>query len=1113
MAKFNRTRRVLFSGALFVAVVLCLILVRSHLSRAVVIPVAYSLPQVVDTNPDPDIVETTLIAEWSDVDIGNGVQARVQTYNGTMVPFNGTIPSPTFRLKVGDTVIVHFVNHLNEGTGIHWHGIELANASDGTPLTQNAVPQNGTFLYKFKVTRPGIFWYHPHHKYSTNQVFHGLYGLIIVTDPNEASLISNGVIPGPAQTVPLVLSDITVCKDNNDGNDTRTYDLSLPWVGGSPLPLQHGPTPDDLCAVHPLNNNGTPAQPTDIDNGYFAYLETDVPYIQPAGNKGTVVEGQTVLTDGLNVGSRAGSPDAPGALATGASSLDVQAGQGLRLQIADTATTRYFNLHLTDSNGTAIPLFRIGGEGGLLDHAVVEGGVVNGFNFHYPSGQILLAPGDRADVVVAIPSTEPIGSVLTLWTEDFPRHGGGQYSDIPTVPVMHLSVTGTASSAYTISPGTPLREATGVVVEALGPPTFTLLDPATFNSPMPGMANQDIRLTNNNPATGFSGMLGINSVQGFHDVTGDYTAIPHMGSARYAQVGDTLELTVTNVTGADHPFHLHGFSIQPISLTDTMPCGPQETCAPDMEPGNDASPGTGPTYIFPYHEFMDNIDVPGGYTLTFRVRLDDRPQMDGTTSGGALGRWFFHCHIFFHAAFGMISELDVLDRKVVRPNISVDVGSLTANLRDQLFMTGTYQDPGGETLTLSASEGTIVDNHDGTWVWNAVATGSSRIVYVTATDTDGSKNQTAFALDVIFPDLVVTAVTPNASTVNYGGTLSVDDTVKNLGPGVSSGSFRIGYYLSLDPAGATHDVDISTIRALTTTFAVNETNSATTDLSVPSTAPGGAYYLCAVADSVNQINETDETNNTLCSGTVTLPKADLRMTAVSSATTVIAPGKTLSVSNSVTNQGGYGAGSFRIGFYLSVNPDGSSQDVAITATRTLSALAAGASSTGSTNPAIPSTTRPNSYYLCVMADSLNQIPESDEGNNTLCTASAIQVTLPDLTMTAVTSNASHASPGGPLSVPTTVSNGGAASGGFRIGFRLSPTASYDDPGAVVITTTRVVNSLAAEASSPDTTSLTLPGSTPSGDYYVCTLADSLSQVTETNETNNTLCSTATVTVP
>ena len=59
---------------------------------------AYQVPVVVDTNPDPNIVETTITAEPATVDIGRvgGLQANALT-------FNGSIPGPTFRLKVGDT--------------------------------------------------------------------------------------------------------------------------------------------------------------------------------------------------------------------------------------------------------------------------------------------------------------------------------------------------------------------------------------------------------------------------------------------------------------------------------------------------------------------------------------------------------------------------------------------------------------------------------------------------------------------------------------------------------------------------------------------------------------------------------------------------------------------------------------------------------------------------------------------------------------------------------------------------------------------------------------------------------------------------------------------------
>ena len=41
---------------------------------------------------------------------------------------------------LGDTLIVRLINDLPYPTGIHWHGIELENYSDGTEVTQSEVP-------------------------------------------------------------------------------------------------------------------------------------------------------------------------------------------------------------------------------------------------------------------------------------------------------------------------------------------------------------------------------------------------------------------------------------------------------------------------------------------------------------------------------------------------------------------------------------------------------------------------------------------------------------------------------------------------------------------------------------------------------------------------------------------------------------------------------------------------------------------------------------------------------------------------------------------------------------------------------------------------------------
>ena len=134
----------------------------------------YGVTNAIDSNPAPNVFETTLVADETRIALGDGVEVNAFT-------FNGTIPGPQIRVQVGDTVVVHFRNDLAENTGIHWHGIELNNASDGSSLSQNDVKPGGTFQYRFIASRPGVYWYHPHHSPS-NQVHRGLYAPLIVTD-------------------------------------------------------------------------------------------------------------------------------------------------------------------------------------------------------------------------------------------------------------------------------------------------------------------------------------------------------------------------------------------------------------------------------------------------------------------------------------------------------------------------------------------------------------------------------------------------------------------------------------------------------------------------------------------------------------------------------------------------------------------------------------------------------------------------------------------------------------------------------------------------------------------------------------------------------------------
>jgi FtsP/CotA-like multicopper oxidase with cupredoxin domain len=111
------------------------------------------------------------------------VERRLGGRTFTAFAFNGQYPGPLIEVSRGADVTVIFTNHLPQPTSVHWHGVRLDNANDGTPgLTQPAVAPGGTFTYRLHFPDAGIYWYHPHVREDVQQEL-GLYGNILVRSP------------------------------------------------------------------------------------------------------------------------------------------------------------------------------------------------------------------------------------------------------------------------------------------------------------------------------------------------------------------------------------------------------------------------------------------------------------------------------------------------------------------------------------------------------------------------------------------------------------------------------------------------------------------------------------------------------------------------------------------------------------------------------------------------------------------------------------------------------------------------------------------------------------------------------------------------------------------
>ena len=54
-------------------------------------------------------------------------------------PFNGQVPGPVVEVKQGVPLEIEFTNRLPEPTVIHWHGVRIPAAMDGTEVVQRSV--------------------------------------------------------------------------------------------------------------------------------------------------------------------------------------------------------------------------------------------------------------------------------------------------------------------------------------------------------------------------------------------------------------------------------------------------------------------------------------------------------------------------------------------------------------------------------------------------------------------------------------------------------------------------------------------------------------------------------------------------------------------------------------------------------------------------------------------------------------------------------------------------------------------------------------------------------------------------------------------------------------
>jgi nitrite reductase (NO-forming) len=127
----------------------------------------------------PALLEDTvhdidLVTEEKLMTVADGFVQKVWT-------FNGTVPGPVIRVKIGDTVRIHLKNPANSEMmhSVDFHASQVAMNDE-----MRSIKPGEELLYEWKAEYAGVWMYHCGTNPTLHHIMNGMYGMVIV-EPKE----------------------------------------------------------------------------------------------------------------------------------------------------------------------------------------------------------------------------------------------------------------------------------------------------------------------------------------------------------------------------------------------------------------------------------------------------------------------------------------------------------------------------------------------------------------------------------------------------------------------------------------------------------------------------------------------------------------------------------------------------------------------------------------------------------------------------------------------------------------------------------------------------------------------------------------------------------------
>jgi subtilase family serine protease len=236
---------------------------------------------------------------------------------------------------------------------------------------------------------------------------------------------------------------------------------------------------------------------------------------------------------------------------------------------------------------------------------------------------------------------------------------------------------------------------------------------------------------------------------------------------------------------------------------------------------------------------------------------------------------------------------------------------------------------------------------------------------------------TVTPLDV---DLIPSAVTSSSYAVDTAEVIDLATTITNAGT-TPSPAFDVSFYIS-----ANASIDASDELVCTTAVPAGLAAGGNTDALASCAVPllsTGAYYLGAIADPADQIGESSEVNNAAAAASlvdITAPNVDLAYALHWHDAVSLSPGQLVTYHLQVQNNGTAASPGFDASIHYSSDMNVTSGDpsACTVALGSVPALTITEFTFDCNVPIVP----PDWYFSGAIIDPANDVPETDETNNT-----------------------------------------------------------------------------------------------------------------------------------